>query len=77
MCTKFVIILTKRNADFYRFFKDENDPKVCAEGQQKMEPFHTTFCPVLQLWKCCVVQSRWVKCKIICVKVRLAVCTVA
>jgi len=48
----------------------------CAEERREMEPFHTTFCPVQELWKCGVVQSNWVKCKIICIEVKLTVLTV-
>lgn len=74
--TKFVIILSKKNKRiFLLFFKDENDPKFYTEGQRKMEPFHATFGPVLELRKCGVVQNHCVNCKIICIEVRLAVLT--
>ena len=77
ICTKFAIILFKKRRIFIVFFKDKNDPKFFAEEQRKVETFRATFCPVLELWKCGVVQSHWVKCKIICIEVKLAVFTVA
>ena len=73
--TKFAIILSKKQGHFLLFFKDENDPKFYTEEQRKLEPFHATFGPVLELQKCGVVQNHYVKCKIMCIEVRLAVLT--